>query len=70
MKKLKFNKSGLAISRRVAAEGSVLLKNENVLPLKKTPKLLSLAEIKSTLIKVAAVPLIFGQSNAKTMPMD
>lgn len=39
MKKLKFNKSGLAISRRVAAEGSVLLKNENVLPLKKGAKI-------------------------------
>ncbi len=39
MKKLKFNKSGLAISRRVAAEGSVLLKNENVLPLKKDTKI-------------------------------
>ena len=40
MKKLKFNKSGLAVSRRVAAEGSVLLKNENnILPLKRGTKI-------------------------------
>ncbi len=40
MKKLKFNKQGLILSRRIAAEGSVLLKNENnVLPLKKGEKI-------------------------------
>lgn len=36
MKRLKFNKKGLSLSRRIAAEASVLLKNENnTLPLKK-----------------------------------
>lgn len=39
MKKLKFNKSGLALSRRVAAEATVLLKNDGVLPLKKNTKI-------------------------------
>ena len=39
MKKLKFNKTGLALSRRIAAEASVLLKNDGVLPLKKNTKI-------------------------------
>ena len=39
MEKLKFNKSGLELSRRIAAEASVLLKNDGVLPLKKGAKI-------------------------------
>ena len=39
MGKLKFNKSGLTLSRRIAAEGSVLLKNDGVLPLKKNARI-------------------------------
>lgn len=39
MEKLKFNKSGLELSRRIAAEASVLLKNDGVLPLKKSSKI-------------------------------
>ncbi|MBQ8793976.1 MAG: glycoside hydrolase family 3 C-terminal domain-containing protein, partial [Clostridia bacterium] len=39
MEKLKFNKSGLALSRRIASEGSVLLKNDGVLPLKKNTRI-------------------------------
>ncbi len=39
MEKLKFNKSGLSISRQVAAEATVLLKNDGVLPLKRIAKI-------------------------------